>query len=178
MANYTEEEKKELESLRRQAELLGVAYSGNTSLATLRENVRKVAGTPEENAAKDDAYSKLYNEKMRLIRCEVQCLHPMYRNAGGTFISLSNSVLGSYKWFVYFNRPVHITKWCYDFLKDSVWVERVEKGTVDKFGRTHNETINVTRRTYAITDLPPLTKEELEKLATDQQISGRLEDKE
>lgn len=177
MATYTEDEKKELEALRKKAELLGIAFSGNTSLKTLREKVEEVMGTAEEQEAKADEYQSIYDEKMRLIRCEVQCLDPMYRNAAGTFISLCNAVLGSHKYFVPFNTPIHITKWLYDYLKDCTYIDRSEKGKLGRDGRTHNKTVNTVRASYAIVDLPPLTEAELKALAEDQKLSGRLEEK-
>ncbi len=178
MANYTDAEKAELESLRKKADLLGIAYSGNTSLATLKAKVEEVMGTPEEQEKQADEYQSLYDEKMRLIRCRVVCLDPMYKNAGGTFISLSNAVLGSHKYFVYFNQPIHITKWLYDYLKGAIYVDRSERGKVGRDGRTHTETVNSERPAYSIEDLPPLTQEELKQLAEDQKATGRLEDKE
>ena len=60
MANYNEEEKAELEALRKQADLMGITYSGNTSLEKLREKIQADQGTAEEVEQKVDAYQKLY----------------------------------------------------------------------------------------------------------------------
>ena len=78
MANYTDEEKAELESLRKKADLMGITYSGNTSLERLREKVSEAQGTIEEEEKKQTVYTSLYDEKMRLIRCQVQCIDPQY----------------------------------------------------------------------------------------------------
>ena len=177
MANYTDEEKAELESLRKKADLMGITYSGNTSLERLREKVSEAQGTIEEEEKKQTVYTSLYDEKMRLIRCQVQCLDPQYKNSGGVFISLSNAVLGTHKWFVYFNAPIMITKWLYDYLKSCKYIDRSERGRRGHDGLTHTKTVNTEMASFSVTDLPPLTEEELKKLAEEQQATGRLENK-
>jgi hypothetical protein len=177
MATYTNEEKAELESLRKKADLMGISYSGNTSLEKLREKVAKVQGTIEEEEEKQTVYNSLYDEKMKLVRCQVQCLDPQYKNSGGVFISLSNAVLGSHKWFIYFNQPIMITQWAYDYLKNCKYVDRSERGRRGNDGLTHSKTVNTDMKSYAITDLPMLTEEELKKLAEEQTATGRLENK-
>lgn len=177
MATYTDEEKAELESLRKKADLMGITYSGNTSLEKLREKVAKVQGTIEEEEEKQTVYNSLYDEKMKLVRCQVQCLDPQYKNSGGVFISLSNAVLGSHKWFIYFNQPIMITQWAYDYLKNCKYVDRSERGRRGNDGLTHSKTVNTDMKSYAITDLPMLTEEELKKLAEEQTATGRLENK-
>lgn len=177
MANYSEEEKAELESLRKKADLMGITYSGNTSLEKLREKVAKVQGTIEEEEEKQTAYTSLYDEKMKLVRCQVQCLDPQYKNSGGVFISLSNAVLGSHKWFIYFNQPIMITQWAYDYLKNCKYIDRSERGRRGNDGLTHSKTVNTEMKSYAIVDLPMLTAEELKKLADEQTATGRLENK-
>jgi hypothetical protein len=177
MATYTDEEKAELESLRKKADLMGISYSGNTSLEKLREKVAKVQGTIEEEEEKQTVYNSLYDEKMKLVRCQVQCLDPQYKNSGGVFISLSNAVLGSHKWFIYFNQPIMITQWAYDYLKNCKYVDRSERGRRGNDGLTHSKTVNTDMKSYAITDLPMLTEEELKKLAEEQTATGRLENK-
>ena len=114
---------------------------------------------------------------MRLIRCQVQCLDPQYKNSGGVFISLSNAVLGTHKWFVYFNAPIMITKWLYDYLKSCKYIDRSERGRRGNDGLTHTKTVNTEMASFSVTDLPPLTEEELNKLAEEQQATGRLENK-
>ena len=177
MANYTDEEKAELESLRKKADLMGITYSGNTSLERLREKVSEAQGTIEEEEKKQTVYTSLYDEKMRLIRCQVQCLDPQYKNSGGVFISLSNAVLGTHKRFVYFNAPIMITKWLYDYLKSCKYIDRSERGRRGNDGLTHTKTVNTEMASFSVTDLPPLTEEELKKLAEEQQATGRLENK-
>lgn len=177
MADYTEEQKAELESLRKRADLMGISYSGNTSLEKLREKVTAAQGTTEHQEKMQSAYQTLFDEKMKLIRCQVQCLDPMYKNAGGQFFSLSNAVLGSHKWFVPFNVPIHITKWLHDYLKSVTYVDRSERGRRGTDGLTHSKTVNTDMAAYAVTDLPPLTEAELKKLADEQRATGRLEDK-
>ena len=180
MANYTEAEKAELEALRKQADLMGITYSGNTSLEKLREKVKAVQAPEgeEKEEAKEDAYQKLYDEKMRLIHCRVTCLNPMYKNAGGAFFSLSNAVLGSHKWFVPFNTDIHITKWLFDFLKDHTYVDRSERGTRGANGLTKTKTVNTDMASFNIQELTPMTEAELKQLAADQKATGRLEAKE
>ncbi len=177
MANYTEEEKAELESLRKKADLMGITYSGNTSLEKLRDKVADVQGNIEKEEAKQTAYNSLYDEKMRLVRCQVQCLDPQYKNSGGVFISLSNAVLGSHKWFVYFNQPIMITKWLYDYLKSCKYIDRSERGRRGNDGLTRTKTVNTEQPSFAVIDLPQLTEAELKKLAEEQIATGRLENK-
>lgn len=178
MANYTDEEKAELESLRKKADLMGITYSGNTSLEKLREKVAEKQGTIEEAEAHQSVYQKLYDEKMKLIHCQVQCLEPMYKNAGGQFFTLGNAILGQHKWFVPFNVPIHITKWLYDFLKEATYVDRSERGRRGQDGLTHTKTVNTEMPAYAVMDLPQLSEAEIKKLAAEQKATGRLNPKE
>lgn len=178
MANYTEEQKAELEALRKQADLMEIPYSGNTSLEKLREKVAERLGTAEEQETEADAYQKLYDEKMRLIHCKVVCLDPMYKNSGGAFVTVSNAVLGSHKWFVPFNTPVELTKWCVDYLQSCIYVDRSEKGVRGSNGLIHSKTVNTDRAAYNVEILPQLTMEEIKRLADEQTATGRLENKE
>lgn len=103
-----------------------------------------------------------------LRRVQISCMNPMKREWPGEIISVGSAKHGTFKKFVPFTGvPYHIPQIIYDALKERQCTlyrtERDERGNSRRVGYQTKE--------FNIVDLPPLTKEELEKLRKKQQLA-------
>lgn len=105
-----------------------------------------------------------------LKRVIIQCMDPAKREWPGENISVGSSKFGTYKKHIPFNgEPYHIPKIIYDFLKE-------RKCTIYETVQNHDGRGGSVRRgksvaAFNIVDLPPLTPEELKKLADKQALA-------
>jgi hypothetical protein len=119
---------------------------------------------------------KLHRECMKLIRCRITNLNPMKKDLPGEIFVVGNKYLGTVKKFIPFGEATddgyHIPKILYDELV----ARKFQQINVKKDKRTNTNIIN-TRwvREFAIEVLPPLTKEELERLAKAQMAAGSVD---
>ena len=106
------------------------------------------------------------------MRVRITCHDPQFKKHSGV-IRAAGSTIYFVRRFIPFNRPTHIEKVLYDVMKDAKyqWFE-------EKVNRTTGRKYKVPRTSpaFVVEDLPPLTKEELEELAKDQQARGAIED--
>lgn len=187
----------ELDMLKDRARTLGVEFSGNIGVETLKKRIElKLSGgssddaddeaeeeTAEAPAAKARPKTKaeqemelrenLRKEKMALVRCRIYNLNPGKRDLHGEIVTVRNRYLGTVRKFIPFGEATengyHIPKIIYDDLKARQFQQI---GTKQKNGQ-----IEVTKRMvpeYSIEVLPPLSKEELEELALKQAAAERL----
>lgn len=105
-----------------------------------------------------------------LRRVRIQCMNPAKREWPGEIISVGSAKHGTYKKFIPFDgEPYHIPQIIYDVLKE-------KKCTLFRTVRNHDGRGGTKREGYladefAIQDLPPLTREELEELAEKQALA-------
>lgn len=167
-----------MEELKLEAEELGISFPGNISKDKLQakineakteEPIEKPATvkrkelTPKEKAKKEGG---------RLMRVRITCHDPQFKKHNGV-IRAAGSTLYFKKRFVPFNKITHIEKVIYDFMKQAEfqWFEeKVNRAT----GRKYK--VSRTSPAFVIEDLPPLTREELNELAKDQQARGAIEE--
>ena len=105
-----------------------------------------------------------------LKRVRITCMNPAKREWLGEIISVGSAKHGTYKKFVPFNgEPYHVPQIIYDVLKERhCTLYRTEKN-VD--GRGGSRRVGYQAKEFAIDDLPPLTKAELEQLREKQQMA-------
>lgn len=186
----------ELDLLKDRARTLGVEFSGNIGVETLKKRIElKLSGeapgsdededevAEEAPAEKPRAKTKaeqemelrenLRKEKMALVRCRIYNLNPGKRDLQGEIITVRNRYLGTVRKFIPFGEATdngyHIPKIIYDDLKARQFQQI---GTKQKNGQ-----IEVTKRMvpeYSIEVLPSLSKEQLEELALKQAAAERL----
>lgn len=195
----------ELTVLKQRASLMGIAFSNNISAATLRKKIEdKMAGEPEVAEADDqpngleaaaavaDAkdtvpaagakakpkteYEIQYAEQMKLVRCRITCLNPNKANLPGEILTVANKVLGTVKKFVPYGEVTddgyHIPYILYKTLEDKKFLHI--RSTRDR--KTGTPQIHTSwAKEFAIEVLPPLTEEELKRLATAQLAAGSVE---
>lgn len=160
----------EREALKARAAVLGIEFPANIPTDKLREKVNEVLSNSQSNAerpAKNESTAELRARKKReatkLIRCKIACLDPSKREWNGEIITVSNSLVGTIRKYVPYNSdaPYHIEQILLNALRE----KRMQVFTTKpgKFGIQTRESKTV--NAYSIEVLPPLTEEELQKLA-------------
>lgn len=189
----------ELANLKARADMLGVTYSNNIGVDTLRERIRehqaKAEGTKEEtapvNAQADDEPDqetlplnmvsdpvvlrrRMYNENMFLVRIRVANLNPLKKDIPGEWITVHNKFLGTVRKYVPFGEATdvgyHVPKIILDVLKSRKFLSL--KPRTDKGGSSIPTSQWV--KEFAIEELPYLTLEELEQLKRQQAAAKGL----
>ncbi len=156
-----------LETLKAQADELGIKYSPNISAATLQERIdQAVLATAEKPKTVVNKIQAIRDEAMRLIRVEVTPMDAMKRDYNGEFFQLCNRVI-QIKRFVPFGVVTHIEKALLDELKTKMFRVTIPE-TRDKNPQSKLAVA------FAIRELPPLTEEELADLAKAQQARNSI----
>lgn len=126
--------------------------------------------------AKAKARSKLIKEQMKLVRCRIQNLDPKKANLPGEIFTIANRVLGTVRKFVPYGEVTddgyHIPYILYKELESRRFLNiRTVKDRNTKQIRVDSSYA----KEFAIEVLPPLTQEELDRLATAQAAAGSVE---
>ena len=180
----------ELTLLKAQADTLGVEYSNNIGVESLKKRI--AAKLNPETEVFDDApaekgkakvetkeecamriRNELIKDETRLIRCRIANMNPAKGDLKGEIITVGNKYLGTIKKFVPFGEAgesYHLPKIMVDELKAREFNQvRTRKG--DK-GQTIIEQRLV--KEYNIVELEPLTEKELAELARQQAAAAGL----
>lgn len=176
----------ELSLLKDQARTLGITFSNNIGIETLREKIKDALEPKEEEKEKEVVTSMLSklekenlvrkhvrDEKLKLVRLRIANLNPSKKDLPGAIITVSSKYLGTVKKYVPFGEATddgyHVPYCIYEFLKSKKFTQRKTiKDPVTKRERMVTNSVSE----YAIDVLPPLTQEELAKLAQAQQAAG------
>lgn len=170
----------ELTELKQRADLMGIKYSNNIGIDTLKAkiNERLEAANLVKDAHKNkvELRKKLQDEQLRLIRIKLQVMNPAKQAWRGEIFTVANSVIGTVKKFVPYNpkfytNGYHVPYCIYKMLKDKTFLHIK---TEEKNGKTE-----ITKEfipEFSIQELPALTKEELEELALAQAAGNRIGD--
>lgn len=178
----------ELTLLKRRADKLGVTYSNNIGLETLKERVANaMEGNKEpevKEEAKADSADKVQSvvelraekrkEAMKLVRIRYTNMNARKKDVPGEFFTVANGIVGTIKRYVPYGEAAengwHVEYAIYKMMKRRTFTTTVTKR--DDKGRPYNTSVE--RKEFAIEVLDPLTKEELDQLAKDQRASGRV----
>lgn len=189
----------ELTLLKQQATLMGISFSNNIKVETLRAKIAaKMEGeednTDEEgNAIKQPnplagsatSFTKtnkrtpslaehLQKDAMKLVRIRIACMDPKKQDLPGEIFTVANEFLGTVKKYVPFGEQTdngyHVPHCIYELLKNREFLH-IQTRTVN--GQIETKTRWV--KEFSIEVLPPLSDEEIQSLAQDQRATGRLE---
>jgi hypothetical protein len=110
--------------------------------------------------------NRIRKEASRLVRVRVNCMNPNKAEWEGEIFTVSNRVIGTHKKYVPFNSDEgwHVPHCIYEMMRDRECQIFVNKKN-DRGQRTRESRII---KEFAIEVLPPLTVDELRKLATQQ----------
>ena len=186
------EQPSELDVLKARAKMIGVTFSNNISVDTLREKIRaKLAGestdevvqpTVEVNALSPENTPKaktptlreyMASEQLKLVRLRITNLDPKKKDIPGEIITVANEYLGTVRKYVPFGEVsdigYHVPYCIYTELES----RRFLNIRTVKDPRTGTNSVQSTMaREFALEILPQLTKVELERLAATQAAAG------
>jgi hypothetical protein len=179
---------KERELLMERADKMGINYSKNIGLETLRERIR---AKQEGQSSKDEDVKEVESavmaasrkrrelilENTKLIRVRISNLNPAKRNWPGEVLVVGNAYIGTIRKFIPYGEVTdngyHIPNVLYKNLVN----RKFNQITTVRDPRTGSNVIrNRMVREFSIEVLPTLTQKELDKLAQDQRNTGRLGD--
>ena len=175
----------ELAQLKLQAQRMGIPFSPNIGLDTLRERIRASLVSPTEAPVKESKAVMTANqirqqhlaEATKLVRVRITCHNPMKKEWRGEVFTFANSIVGSIKKFVPYNTEgdevgYHIPHCIYQLMKDKKYQSFVTKKLAN------GDPVRVPKLTqeFSLEVLPQLTQEELNKLAADQRARNALAD--
>lgn len=174
----------ELETLKAQADVMGIKYGENIGVETLRKRIadrlgnadikyaeeestenasKPVPKTPDIKAIRDDA--------LRLIRVRVVPMDSNKRDYQGDVFSAGNNAVPTVKRYIPFNEITHIENILYKQLKAKKYLYFVSKKHPNGVESRESRSANA----YNIEVLPPLTPAELEELKKSQLMRGSIE---
>jgi len=173
-------EQEEMVLLKRRATSLGLPFSPNIGLTTLRDRVSKamnpVADDEDSEVTSTDKNvhvvetkhqrnARLRKAASKLYRVRITCLNPKKNEHEGEFFKASNSVVGTHSRFIQFNEPWHVEKILLNMIEER------------KYQQFYTTTVNGKKvrkaklvQEFGIDYLPALTPKELEKLAKAQAL--------
>lgn len=190
----------ELAVLKQRAKMMNIKFSNNISVEALRKKIEQkmeaVENTentdedglgdpdfPNENPAVAKANAKLtlrqkiQAENMKLVRLRITNLDQKKKDLPGEIITVANEYLGTVRKFVPFGSATdngYHVPWCiYEFLKSREFLS-ITTHRVPGTDRTVIKQRMVPE--FALEVLPPLTKDELAKLAASQAAAGGVTD--
>ena len=180
----------EKEVLMQRADKLGIKYSNNIGLETLRERINakleeREAVVEEEEVeeepkkketktaaqVKETAVQKARKEALKLVRVNITSMENTKNNLSGEIFTVSNGVVGTIKRYIPFGVDWHIEQILLNTLKEKEF---------QRFGTEKTPGGQTVRRAksvpaYAIQILPPLTEKELEDLRKSQMARQTIE---
>lgn len=179
----------EAELLRARAKKLGISLVGNPGVQKLKALIAEKMLSTGEDVPLDDSSratetvaqkrERIRKQALRLVRCRIQCLNPLKKNWPGEILCIANDYIGNVKKFIPYQPPAsnawHIPYCIYKHMKDKKIPQIMTIPNPDPRGlqRTIRRTVWVPE--YALQELPPLTKEELSRLADIQRKNNALD---
>lgn len=193
-------EQVELDALKERASLMGIKFSNNIGVETLRKKISdKMAGITEDSGDADvgaeggqenpleseedkspvdkmspmELRTYLQRECMKLIRCRITNLDPKKKDLNGEIFTVANEFIGNVTKYVPYGEASHEGYHLPKVLYDELESRRFLSIRTVKDPVTKQERVETTyAKEFAIEVLPQLTKGELAKLAAAQKAAG------
>jgi hypothetical protein len=182
----------EMTVLKQRARLLGVEFSNNIGLETLKERVRAKMEAAEEaenpTVAETDVNpltgdnevrtkpltirEQLQRDEMKLVRVRITNLDPKKKDLPGEIFTVANEYLGTVTKYIPFGEVTdngyHLPNCIFRQLEARKFLDvRTRKGADGQIKVQQGWA-----REFSLDVLPPLTQDELDKLATAQTAAG------
>lgn len=186
----------ELSLLKQRARMMGVQFSNNIGLESLKERIRaKQEGESESSEQKSEVTplvdpakpapvagkrktlrQHLIEENMKLVRLRITCLDPKKKDLPGEVFTVANEHLGTVRKFVPYGEVTdngyHVPYCIYKALKARKFLNiRTYK---DRQNQNQIKVEQGWAQEFALEVLPPLTPDEIKKLAAAQSAAGGL----
>lgn len=169
----------ELTELKKRADIMGIKYGPNISVATLKAKIEEAltedGSKPEEDSkpvlTKPSVKHDERKEANKLVRCIITCLDPLKKSISGEIFTAYNESAGVVAKYIPFNVPYHVPQLILKQIraaKCTVFTHKKDSKDEQEYRLTS---------AYGIEELPPLTQKELDELARSQARAGAtLED--
>ncbi len=168
-----------LQELKEQANEIGLKYSPNIGEAKLQEKlnaaIMEKAAKPTRKEVGETAEEKRVRkrkESLALVRVKVACFDPTMKKKAGTYIMASNSLVGTVRKFIQFNKPWLMPKILVNVMEESMYQAWVPGKT--EFGIT--QMVSSMEPRYNITHMAQITPQELASIAKRQTVTESLKD--
>lgn len=184
----------ELTMLKKRADFMGIKYSNNIGVETLRARivehmegrateVESSAATPLLISKEDDKQKPrmslrtfLQRDNMKLIRIRVTNLDPKKKDLPGEILTMANEYIGTVRKYVPYGEHTengyHVPNAIFKMMKRRKFQSIRSVKIPGAIGGNNFRTEQSWVPEFAIEVLPPLTREEIAKLAANQHASG------
>jgi hypothetical protein len=175
MSDTIEKSVSELDILKQQADTLGIKYSPNIGVETLKNKISAVIEAPAEEKTetqKVDARQELWNDAMRLVRLEIHNVNPAKSSLKGEFYTVANKIIGKVTKFVPYGdagKSYHVPNCIYQLLEEKKYLAFRDDSSAPNGKKT--ELIPEFNNKV----LTPLTQEELEELKKAQLAGNHID---
>lgn len=175
MSDTIEKSVSELDILKQQADTLGIKYSPNIGVETLKNKISAVIEAPAEEKTetqKVDARQALWNDAMRLVRLEIHNVNPAKSSLKGEFYTVANKIIGKVTKFVPYGdagKSYHVPNCIYQLLEEKKYLAFRDDSSAPNGKKT--ELIPEFNNKV----LPPLTQEQLEELKKAQLAGNHID---
>lgn len=175
MSDTIEKPVSELDILKQQADTLGIKYSPNIGVETLKNKISAVIEAPVEEKTetqKVDARQELWNDAMRLVRLEIHNVNPAKSSLKGEFYTVANKIIGKVTKFVPYGdagKSYHVPNCIYQLLEEKKYLAFRDDSSAPNGKKT--ELIPEFNNKV----LTPLTQEELEELKKAQLAGNHID---
>ena len=167
-----------LELLKARADKLGIKYSPNIGIETLKERINAVLSPEKQTTvinSEDAERTRVRNDALKLIRCQIVNLNPNKKAWEGEIITVWNKYTGTVRKFVPFGEKTvegyQVPQIIYNVLKERKYLSISTKRD-PKTGELSVKTQWVPE--FSLTVLPQLSKQQLAELAAAQKASGSI----
>lgn len=187
----------ELQMLKSRADMMGIVYSNNIGIDSLRKKIdAKMNGEelPAEPAAGADGTfapnplqgetvplkqktlrQHLHDREMKLIRCRITNMNPSKKDLHGEIFTVANEHLGTVKKFIPYGEATeegwHVPYIIFKQLEQ----RRFHQIRTKRDRRTGTNSVESSWvKEFALEVLPPLTPDEIKRLATAQVAAGTV----
>ena len=180
----------ELDLLKQQARMMGLEFSNNIGLETLKKKIKDATEADEQQVAEEEdpietaqpavrkktLREEIHEREMRLVRVRITNMDPMKAKRPGDYFTVANKYLGTVRKYIPYGEKTdngyHIPHCLYQMLKERKFAQVQVKKNPDT---GHESVYTRMVREFAIEVLDPLTPEEIKKLGTAQLASGSLD---
>lgn len=175
MSDTIENSVSELDILKQQADTLGIKYSPNIGVETLKNKISAVIEAPVEEKTetqKVDARQALWNDAMRLVRLEIHNVNPAKSSLKGEFYTVANKIIGKVTKFVPYGdagKSYHVPNCIYQLLEEKRYLAFRDDSSAPNGKKT--ELIPEFNNKV----LTPLTQKELEELKKAQLAGNHID---
>lgn len=166
----------EKEALMARADKLGISYSNNIGLETLRKRIEaKLDGADKAEEEEEVKHTpsplqKKRKEALQLVRVNITSMENTKNNLSGEIFTVSNNVIGTVKRYIPFGQDWHIER---------IFLDTLREKQFQRFTSVNTTNGSVRRAmlvpAYAIQELPPLTEKELDELRKSQMARNSIE---